>query len=69
MQSSREAVPGAVCVVVDDGSTDATARVAGEADAVVLRLPFNLADVPVVTKPFAPGELVAALLKALAAAG
>src|SRR5262245_47076779 len=31
------------------------------------RLPFNLADVPVVTKPFPPGELIAALLKALSA--
>jgi CheY-like chemotaxis protein len=31
------------------------------------RLPEGLAHVPVVTKPFPPGELVAALLKALAA--
>lgn len=38
----REAVPAAVCVVVDDGSTDATGRVAAEAGAVVLSLPFNL---------------------------
>lgn len=30
------------CVVVDDGSIDATARRAREAGAVVLRLPFNL---------------------------
>jgi len=29
------------------------------------RLPINLADVPIVTKPFPPGELVAALLKAI----
>ena len=29
-------------VVVDDGSTDSTPRVAAEAGAVVLRLPFNL---------------------------
>ena len=42
VQSVREAVPAAVCLVVDDGSTDATARVAHEAGAVLLRLPFNL---------------------------
>jgi CheY-like chemotaxis protein len=34
-----------------------------------VRLPDNLVNVPVVTKPFPPGELVAALLKAMAAAG
>ncbi|HEY7074252.1 MAG TPA: glycosyltransferase family 2 protein [Solirubrobacteraceae bacterium] len=37
----REA-PGLDIVVVDDGSTDATARCAEEAGARVLRLPFNL---------------------------
>lgn len=30
------------CAVVDDGSSDATAQVAGAAGAAVLRLPFNL---------------------------
>ena len=34
--------PGLDVVVVDDGSTDDTARVAREAGAVVLSLPFNL---------------------------
>ena len=34
--------PAIDVVVVDDGSTDATARVAGEAGAAVVRLPFNL---------------------------
>lgn len=42
VRSVREAVPGVVCLVVDDGSTDATARVAGAAGALVLSLPFNL---------------------------
>ncbi|WP_137844330.1 glycosyltransferase family 2 protein [Microbacterium sp. 2FI] len=42
VRSVREAVPEAVCLVVDDGSTDATARAAREAEAIVLRLPFNL---------------------------
>ena len=35
-------VPEAVCLVVDDGSTDSTIAVAREAGADVLRLPFNL---------------------------
>jgi len=35
-------VPGARCVVVDDGSTDATAERARAAGAEVLPLPFNL---------------------------
>lgn len=35
-------VPDADIVVVDDGSTDATARVAREGGATVLSLPFNL---------------------------
>jgi glycosyltransferase involved in cell wall biosynthesis len=36
------ALPSADVLVVDDGSTDATAAVAQEAGARVLRLPFNL---------------------------
>jgi hypothetical protein len=35
----REALPDAVIVVADDGSRDATARVAAEAGAIVVRLP------------------------------
>ena len=42
VRSIRESVPDAVCLVVDDGSTDATAEVAAEAGATVLSLPFNL---------------------------
>jgi hypothetical protein len=42
VQNVRAAVPHAVCLVVDDGSSDRTAHVAGEAGAIVLRLPFNL---------------------------
>ncbi|GAA2242100.1 glycosyltransferase family 2 protein [Herbiconiux moechotypicola] len=34
--------PGASVLVVDDGSADATARVAADAGATVLRLPINL---------------------------
>ncbi|MGA1835539.1 glycosyltransferase family 2 protein [Herbiconiux sp. 11R-BC] len=37
-----EKAPGVSVLVVDDGSTDATARVAGAAGARVLRLPINL---------------------------
>jgi glycosyltransferase involved in cell wall biosynthesis len=37
----RERLPGADLLVVDDGSTDATAVVAGEAGATVASLPFN----------------------------
>ncbi len=35
-------LPGVHCLVVDDGSTDATARVARAAGATVASLPFNL---------------------------
>jgi glycosyltransferase involved in cell wall biosynthesis len=38
----RAAVPYADVVVVNDGSTDATARIAGEHGAFVLDLPYNL---------------------------
>lgn len=38
----RSHAPGFDVLVVDDGSTDATATRAGEAGATVLRLPFNL---------------------------
>ncbi|WP_169581690.1 MULTISPECIES: glycosyltransferase family 2 protein [Microbacterium] len=38
----RAAVPEAECLVVDDGSSDATASIAREAGATVLELPFNL---------------------------
>jgi len=38
----RAACPAARVLVVDDGSTDFTARRAAHAGAVVLRLPFNL---------------------------
>lgn len=38
----RASVPTATCLVIDDGSTDATAARAAEAGAVVLTLPFNL---------------------------
>lgn len=38
----KDALPGVHCLVVDDGSTDATARVAAAAGADVVILPFNL---------------------------
>lgn len=38
----RQTLPGADVVVIDDGSTDATAEVAASGGAVALRLPFNL---------------------------
>ena len=38
----RGALPDAHLLVVDDGSRDATARIAEEAGATVLRLPYNL---------------------------
>jgi len=58
-------------------SFDIAARLRGQRIAFVFatgygdqaRLPFNLADVPIVAKPFLPGELIAALLKAMAATG
>lgn len=37
-----EKLPGIVCLVVDDGSTDATSREARSAGALVAQLPFNL---------------------------
>lgn len=42
VQEIRRASPDYDVVVIDDGSTDATADVAEQAGAVVLRLPFNL---------------------------
>lgn len=44
-QTVREicvALPNAAVVVVDDGSTDATAKIAADAGARVLSLPFNM---------------------------
>lgn len=38
----RQAVPAAACLVVDDGSTDATAANAAAEGAQVVSLPFNL---------------------------
>jgi glycosyltransferase involved in cell wall biosynthesis len=38
----RDHVPEMDIAVIDDGSTDATAELAREAGAIVLRLPFNL---------------------------
>lgn len=38
----QQKLPGARCLVVDDGSRDATADRAREAGALVARLPFNL---------------------------
>ena len=37
-----EQVPNASCLVVDDGSSDATSSAAAQAGAIVLTLPFNL---------------------------
>jgi glycosyltransferase involved in cell wall biosynthesis len=42
IEEIREFDPGLDIVVVDDGSVDATATVAREHGAIVLRLPFNL---------------------------
>jgi hypothetical protein len=42
VRSIRERAPDFDVLVVDDGSTDETARQAGGAGAAVLRLPFNL---------------------------
>ncbi len=41
VSGARLAAPGAMVVVVDDGSIDRTAELAAGADAEVLRLPFN----------------------------
>lgn len=38
----RREISGMDVVVVDDGSTDATARVAADAGAIVISLPFNM---------------------------
>lgn len=38
----RVTLPGVTCLVVDDGSTDATARVARDHNAFVAVLPYNL---------------------------
>lgn len=38
----RQKLPGAGCLVVDDGSRDQTARVAQEAGALVASMPFNM---------------------------
>jgi glycosyltransferase involved in cell wall biosynthesis len=37
-----ESLPGVLCLVVDDGSTDATAEIAEAAGATVARVPVNL---------------------------
>jgi glycosyltransferase involved in cell wall biosynthesis len=42
VRTLRSNAPEYNVLVVDDGSTDATARIAGDAGACVLRLPFNL---------------------------
>ncbi|GGI47672.1 glycosyltransferase involved in cell wall biosynthesis [Agromyces flavus] len=42
LQEIQRAMPGVPCLVVDDGSTDATAERARAAGATVLQLPFNL---------------------------
>jgi glycosyltransferase involved in cell wall biosynthesis len=42
IQEVRSTLPEITCLVVDDGSEDTTSRIADEAGAKVVRLPFNL---------------------------
>jgi glycosyltransferase involved in cell wall biosynthesis len=42
LREIQSKVPGADTLVVDDGSSDSTAKVAAEAGSVVARLPYNL---------------------------
>ena len=42
VQELYEKIPGVACLVVNDGSSDATSFVAREAGALVAELPYNL---------------------------